>query len=296
MEKILIIGASGMFGNTIYRYLNDKKFITLGTVSNKNKIKKFNNKYRKNLISIGKINEKNCDKNLEKILKIIKKKNVTFLINTLGYTPSQGRKKIIYQKTINKIFPRKLQLLTYKNKCHLLHFSTDCVFSGQKGNYKENDYKDTKSSYGKYKSQGELKISKNCCTLRTSGVGHELDNKKSLLEWFLNNKKSTINGYKNAFFTGPTTLEIAKIIKTFFLNKKPKPFGIYNIGTFKISKLELLKLINKIYNKKKTIIPCNKPMIDRSLNLNKFMKKFNYKKKTWKKLITETKRFENDKL
>lgn len=290
-EKILVIGCTGLFGSTIFKYLI-KKNITYGTVSGSKNSKIFHKYYRKNIIKLNKVSIKNLDDFIKKLNKIVLKKKITLLVNTFGYTPSQKKRGAYYQLLINSVMPKKLSLIAQNNNIHLIHFSTDCVFSGKKGFYTENDYKDYISNYGKYKSIGEISACKNTCTLRTSGIGHEIVRKKSLLEWFLNNKNSKIYGYRNAFFSGPTVLEIAKIIKKYFINKKNKPYGIFNIGGHKISKLDLLNLVNTIYKTKKTILEKKLPKIDRSLNINYFKKKFGYKIKSWPNMIKEMRKFE----
>ena len=109
-----------------------------------------------------------------------------------------------------------LDKLTKIYKFKHIHFSTDCVFDGKTGNYNEKSNRNAKDNYGKYKALAEKKIKNNTLIIRTSIIGHEIEGKKlSLLEWFLNNKK-TISGYNYAYFSGLTTLEISKVIKNHF--------------------------------------------------------------------------------
>ena len=151
--------------------------------------------------------------------------------------------------------------------------------------YSEKSKPDAKDHYGLSKLNGEV-LNKNCLTIRTSIIGHEILTSGSLLEKFLNRKIRF--GFKNAFFSGFSTLELSKIIKKFFLNKK-----IYNnkqiihLASKKISKYNLLKLIKKKYKLKNKIISFNGPKIDRSLNAHKFNKKYNFRPKIWSKMISE---------
>ena len=135
----------------------------------------------------------------------------------------------------------------------------------------------------------QLRNNKNCLILRTSIVGHEIKSKNGILEWFLNSKQK-IYGYQNAFFTGPTALELSKIIYK-IIKTKPKLSGIYNIGGEKISKYDLLILINEIYQSNKKIYKNIDYKINRSLNIKKIREEIKYKTKNWKTLLLEQKKF-----
>ena len=165
-----------------------------------------------------------------------------------------------------------------------MHFSTDCVFDGKRGNYTEYSKRNAKDEYGKYKALAESKIKNNTLVIRTSIIGHEIDDKKlSLLEWFLNSKKK-IWGFKRAFFSGLTTLEISKVINKILLGKFFYR-GLFNISSKEISKYYLLIKIKKIYKLNKTIFRDNEFIIDRSLNAKKFKKKYKISVNSWGKQI-----------
>ncbi len=125
--------------------------------------------------------------------------------------------------------------------------------------------------------------------IRTSIIGHEINSKHSLLNWFLGQKK--VNGFKYAFFSGLTTLELSKIIIDQIILKNKISNGLFHISGPKISKLNLLKIIKKIYKTKTIINIDNDFKIDRSLNSSKFRKKFNLKIKSWPIMIKELKSF-----
>ncbi len=136
---------------------------------------------------------------------------------------------------LNILFPKFLAKLQNKKKFTNIHLSTDCIFSGNKGNYKENSFADAKDNYAKTKSKIEkIRVkNKSAIILRTSTIGHEMNSSKGLLNWFLN-KKRYVHGFSNAFFSGPTTLELAKIIYKYIIKKKYLKNDIYNISSFKI--------------------------------------------------------------
>ena len=273
--KVLILGSSGLLGNTLKIYLKQRKvncyFISSRRSTNYNfYLRNFNN-----------------FKNLEKV---ILKINPQYIINCIGVThhhTSYKNKKIT--KTINTLLPKFLSKLSYKYKFYFLHISTDCVYSGKTGNYTEKSNKRPIGFYGLTKSHGEVKNSYTS-TIRTSFIGPEKKSKKQLLNWFLS-QNEMVHGFDNAFFSGLTSLELSKIIYFYFLKKNNLYNNIINVGGPKISKYKLLIIISKLF-KKKIIIKKNTSFkIDRSLNSDKFKLLSKYKMKSWKNMIFNLKKF-----
>ena len=141
------------------------------------------------------------------------KNNINYIINCIGFTTHQKNINYENKKIINSKFPQLISKISQQYDFKFIHVSTDCVFNGNKGNYVETDKPNDFSEYSLTKRNGEIKDNINTITLRTSGIGHELYKKNNLLEWFLAQKNRSIDGYKNNFFSGPTTLEIGKIIE-----------------------------------------------------------------------------------
>ena len=160
--------------------------------------------------------------------------------------------------------------------------STDCVFSGLKGGYKESDFPDANDLYGRSKFLGEVDYP-NAITLRTSIIGHELNGSRSLVDWFLS-QSGSVSGYGKAIFSGLPTVEIAKIIRDFVI-PNPHLHGVYHVSADPISKYELLKLLAIKYDKSIHIDLDNSVVIDRSLNSNKFRSLTGFKPAHWGKLI-----------
>ena len=217
----------------------------------------------------------------------------THLVNCLGVTKFSDSYNLVENtKFFNTKFPKKLAKFCFKKKIYFIHISTDCVFSGKKGNYLETSVKDAKDLYGRSKALGEVK-NKYCSTLRTSFIGPETKTRKSLLNWFLSQKKK-VNGYDQAFFSGITSLELSKIIYNLFLRKKKHFNKIFNVGTIRISKFLLLSKISKIFKKKILINRYSNFQIDRSLNNLKFQKETGYKVQSWNKMLKDLKKFMKD--
>lgn len=228
--------------------------------------------------------------NIEKVKKTIDKIKPTVVINCIGAIKqlknSIDTSSYIY---LNSLFPHLLFEICDSANSRLIQVSTDCVFSGKKGNYNEKDFSDCKDLYGKSKFLGEIIDKKNVLTLRTSIIGHELSKKISLLEWFLSQKKQCF-GYENAIFSGLPTVTLSRIIKDYIL-KDESIYGLYHVSSNPISKLNLLKKISKIYNKKILIVPKNNLKIDRSLDSSLFIKKTGYKISSWDFMIREMLKF-----
>ena len=284
-KKIVVLGASGLLGNTLYRYLHNQNSIEVFGFLRNNKDKKlFKKKFRQNLISKIDIS------NISLLNKNLKRIKPDFVINCVGVVKQIIRENISKDAVYyNSLLPHILYELSYKNKFKLLHISTDCVFDGKKGNYSENNVPNSVDLYGKTKALGELNLS-DAVTIRTSYIGHEIKSAHGLLEWFLSQYKQVF-GFSKAMYNGLTTLELSKIIYENFLKVKHLS-GLYNVSSKPVSKHDLLCIINKIYKKSININKKNNVLIDRTLNSSYFRKKTGYKIKTWEKMLIELIEFE----
>jgi dTDP-4-dehydrorhamnose reductase len=146
---------------------------------------------------------------------------------------------------------------------NIIHITTDCVFSGKTGGYHEYSTPDETNDYGTSKSLGEL-----CdgTIIRTSIIGEELSNKRSLLEWVISNENRTINGYSNHFWNGVTCLQLAKIIYK-IINENAYWKGVRHIfSPTSVSKYELFKMISDIYELNITVKEFDTEIVDKSLS------------------------------
>lgn len=275
--KILLFGVNGLIGSTLFRYFyTNTSHQVFGTCRDPIIVDKFFYKLRHNIFS-------NIDvSDLDSISKLIKFKSPDIVINCAGITKHlmgpEECSKVLY---VNSIFPLFLERTCSLSKSKLLHISSDCVYSGNSGNYKESDMPDAKDIYGISKYLGEPKS--DSLVIRISTIGHELHTSHGLLNWFLSQKNSC-EGYSKAIFSGIPTIYLAKIIDKFILSR-PDLNGLYHISSSPIDKYTLLNMLADLYQKNIKIIANNNFNINRSLNSNKFSNITNFKCDDWPTML-----------
>jgi dTDP-4-dehydrorhamnose reductase len=283
--NILIFGATGMLGHAVFRVLsNDKRLTVFGTIRSESSKSLFPNALADNLIPNIDIESDDC---LKKAFEI---SQPDVVINCIGIIKQlSDAKDVLKTVPINTLLPHRLAALSKEFGSRLILVSTDCVFSGSKGNYLETDFPDCNDLYGRSKLLGEIADNENVLTIRTSIIGHELRGGHSLVNWFLSQNNSA-QGYTQAIFSGLPTNELAKIILDCITNW-PSLHGLYHVSANPINKYDLLDLIAKVYKKDIHISKNDVVKIDRSLNHEKFSKATSYKAQDWNTLIASMKVF-----
>jgi dTDP-4-dehydrorhamnose reductase len=188
-------------------------------------------------------------------------------------------------EAVNARFPHRLAELCREQGSRLVHLSTDCVFSGEKGNYTESDRPDPVDLYGKTKLEGEVDAP-GAITLRTSIIGTELDRKTGLVEWFLAQRGKTVKGYRKAIFSGFITAELARLIEQ-ILTRHPDASGLYHASSAPISKYDLLDGLNRRLRLGVTLAPDDAVACDRSLDSSRFRGAFGYAPPSWDAMLDE---------
>jgi dTDP-4-dehydrorhamnose reductase len=169
---------------------------------------------------------------------------------------------------INALFPHRIAKLCHAIGARLIHISTDCVFSGQRGMYTEEDTPDPLDLYDRSKLLGE--VNDPCClTLRTSFIGRELGRATSLVEWFLSNQGNCVQGYTNAIYTGFSTTILGRIIAD-VIQHHANLSGVYHVSSEPISKYKLLCLLRDAYQTSIEINPFPGVRVDRSMDSSRF--------------------------
>lgn len=246
--KILILGGQGMAGHVIAAYfLNKPQYQVFYTSRDRNDPN-------------GIYLDVTHSKSLEELINTLKP-DIT--INCVGILNEHASHNPTVAFQVNSLLPHQLAKLTERYQGKLIQISTDCVFSGEKGDYTETDFTDGTSIYAQSKQIGEI-ISDKHLTIRTSIIGPELkENGIGLFLWFMR-QRGKIKGYENVLWNGVTTLELAKAIEEMIKNNVT---GLYHLGSeTKISKFMLLKLFQEVYEKKDVeIIPDDAIVLDRTI-------------------------------
>lgn len=230
--KILVLGADGMLGHVVKLYFQEHGYTVKGT-SRRTSLD--NNDYYYDVA-----------KNIEDINLIIKEFKPEVVINCVGLLNKIAEENQSLAVLLNSYFPHYIDEICIKNNIKFIHVSTDCVFSGTKGEYTEDSFKDATSFYGQSKALGEINNSSNL-TLRTSIVGPDTNDKGiGLFQWFMNQEKET-SGYSKVIWTGVTTMELAKCMEMAIVNNLTGLRHVVN--NEKIDKYSLLNLFKEHFNK-----------------------------------------------
>jgi dTDP-4-dehydrorhamnose reductase len=276
--KILVLGASGMLGNAMIRVLSEKAdWQVYGTVRSENSKQLFHTDISKRLLSGIDIEQQ------DSLMQVFIRIRPDVVINCVGLIKQLADAEDPLQAIpINALLPHRLARICELSGARLVHMSTDCIFSGEKGGYLESDLSDAEDLYGKSKYLGEVAYP-HTVTLRTSIIGHELKTNHGLVGWFLS-QKERCNGFTKAIFSGLPTVVLAQIIRDVVIPQVDLS-GVYHVAAQPISKYDLLKLIAEIYGKTIEILPEGSLIIDRSLNAKRFQLATGYVAPEWPELV-----------
>ena len=278
--RLIILGGSGMLGHTLWERLSRRFPDTYTTI-------------RKGINDYGNDRLYGSDRVIDHIdvmdfpilegaLRVIKP---DVILNCIGITKRREEpQNPIPSIILNAVLPHKLAKLAADVNAKLIHFSTDCVFDGKTGHYFDDAPTNATDLYGRTKALGEV-TGNNVLTLRSSFIGKELHEGTELLEWFLS-QKNTVRGFKNAIYTGLTTLELCRVIEK-LLSDYPDASGLYNVSSEPINKFDLLRLIGEKMHRNVEIIPDESFHCDRSLDSERFRRDFGYTPPTWTKMVEE---------
>jgi dTDP-4-dehydrorhamnose reductase len=207
------------------------------------------------------------------------------VVNAIGIVKQRDEaKKAVPSILINALFPHLLADICEDHGSRLIHVSTDCVFSGLRGNYREGDIPDPVDLYGRSKLLGEINRPR-ALTVRTSIIGWEVMARQSLLEWFADQRGRTIRGYGRAIYSGLSTLDFADML-SFVIEDAALLNGLYQVAAAPITKLELLgKLRDALDWSDITIQPDDSFACDRSLNAEFFMSETGWQPPSWDDMV-----------
>ena len=273
-----------MIGNAMLKVLSKCDGMEVwGTVRSPGVLKKFEPAFRDHIVIGGDV------ENTEWLVRTLTELRPQVAINCIGLVKQlQGANDPLLVLPINAMWPHRLARACESIKCRLVQLSTDCVFSGRKGGYKETDEPDPIDLYGRSKLLGEVNYA-HTLTLRTSIIGEELEGSHGLVSWFLGQREK-VKGFTRAFFSGLPSFEMAEIVRDFVI-PHPDLSGLYHVASDRISKYDLLHLLNVEYNRGLHIEPDDTLKIDRSLDPSLFRKMTGYVAPTWAELVPKMRKF-----
>lgn len=276
--RVMVLGVTGMLGNAMFRVLSENSgLVVYGTARSESSRRYFAENLHSQIV-VG-VDVENHDS----LVKAFAAVRPDIVVNCVGLVKQLADANDPLQAVpINTLLPHRLAALCQATAARLIHISTDCVFSGSKGNYLETDFPDAYDLYGRSKLLGEVDYP-HAITLRTSIIGHELSGHRSLVNWFLA-QQGSIKGFTRAIFSGLPTVELAIIVRDVVLPHQ-ELHGLYHVASKPINKFDLLQLVAKAYGKSIEINPAEDLVIDRSLNADRFKQATGYVSPEWPAMI-----------
>lgn len=285
MTKVLILGAAGMLGHKLCQRLPDQSYEVVATVRQPRE------RYSsyKEVFGRTRLLEGIDAMDFESLAALVKNEKPFAVINCVGLIKQHREaENRLLAVALNSYLPHRLDALCAELGSRLVHFSTDCVFSGHKGQYREGDLSDAEDIYGRSKYLGETEgAAGDSVTLRSSIIGRELIGPKhGLFEWFLSQRGKRIGGFTKAIYTGFTTIEMARIVAKALAAKQPLR-GVYQVASAPISKFDLLGLLREIGSYPVEIDANREFACDRSLVMDRFTDETGYVAPAWKPMLEE---------
>lgn len=281
--EILVLGGAGMLGHKMVQRLGQRfpgTYCTIhgsGTSKAERKFCDFQN---------GRVVERFDATDFASLERFLLQKRPRVIVNCIGIIKQRAAAKdAVASITVNSLLPHKLAEICRQWGGRLIHFSTDCVFSGNRGGYREEDFADAEDLYGRTKFLGEV-IASNSLTLRTSIIGRELRYFTSLLEWFLSKNHGKVKGYKKAIYSGVTTNWLAMVVGD-LIEAHPDLSGLFQIAGPTISKFDLLCVLREAYELDIDIEPDDEFWCDRSMVGEKFARMTGYACPPWPELAAQ---------
>lgn len=276
--RILVIGASGMLGSATLRLLSSApEHEVWGSARTASARRFFDARLAERLLTGIDVEKPDA------LAGLFEKLRPELVVNCVGIVKQLAEADDpLVALPINALLPHRIARLCALVGARMVHVSTDCVFSGRRGNYRESDPPDADDLYGRSKLLGEVAYP-HTVTLRTSLIGHELDSRHGLVGWFLGSE-GPVRGYRRAIFSGLPTVEVARIVRDVVI-PRPDLSGVYHVAAEPIAKYDLLRLVAAAYGKDAVIEPDDALAIDRSLNGERFNAATGYRAPAWPDLV-----------
>lgn len=275
--RILVLGASGMIGSAMLRVLSENTdWTVVGTVRMDSDRRFFAERVASMMLSGVDLSREDA---LVRLFSVTKPDVVVNCVGLTKHLPAGNDP--LTAILMNALLPHRLAELCGSAAARLIHISTDCVFSGAKGNYRETDPADAQDVYGRTKCLGEVG-GPGLVTLRTSTIGHELRTKYGLLEWFLS--QTRCKGFTRTVFSGLPSVVFAQVVRDFVIPDTCLA-GLYHVAGPPIAKVDVLSIIAQVYRADVEIIPDDSVVVDRSLDGSWFREVTGYFAPAWPELV-----------
>lgn len=272
--RVLVLGGSGMLGHKAWQVL-DQRFETYGTLRVPGSATPIHDDER----TITGVSAEDLDS----VAAAISSVRPDVVVNCIGLVKQLAAANVaIPSITINALFPHQLAEITERAGVRLLQISTDCVFSGRRGRYTEEDEPDALDLYGRTKLLGETNYD-HTITLRTSIIGRELGSATGLLEWFLA-QTGAVPGYTHAIFSGLTTEALSHTLAR-LISDHSELRGTWHVASEPISKHDLLHELARVYDHDVTIEPDDSVRVDRSLDDSRFRAATSIPRPSWAEML-----------
>jgi dTDP-4-dehydrorhamnose reductase len=278
--RILILGGDGMLGHQLLKSWQPEHDVRVTLRRPVDVYERFG--LFTNANSIGGIDAQD----LQAIREVIQAWRPEAVVNCIGIVKQRSEAKAaIPSIEINSLLPHRLLEFCEGVGARLVHISTDCVFSGDRGDYRETDRPDPVDLYGRSKLLGEVETAPGL-TIRTSIIGLELSRFTGLIEWFLA-QRGMIRGFTRAIYSGVTTRELARVI-AYVLANCPDLHGVWQVASQPITKHDLLVDLARLLGRDDVnIVPDDSFACDRSLRGDAFAGRTGYRVAAWDTMLSE---------
>jgi dTDP-4-dehydrorhamnose reductase len=283
-SRVLVLGAFGMLGNAVLRLFGQSQgFEAFGSARSATALQLLPLPLRSRVVCGVDV------ENVDSLVRLFAQVRPDVVVNCIGLVKQLVEADDPLQAIpINALLPHRLAGLCQLAGARLVHVSTDCVFAGTKGMYREEDHADAQDLYGRSKHLGEVDYP-NAVTLRTSIIGHEMAGAHGLIGWFLA-QSGPVRGFTHAVFSGLPTVELARVIRDHVL-PRPQMRGLHHVSAEPIAKYDLLCLVAQAYGRTNEIAPDDTFVIDRSLDSTRFRKLTGYAPPAWPDLVRTMREF-----
>jgi dTDP-4-dehydrorhamnose reductase len=281
-REVLVLGGDGMLGHKAFEVLG-RRFETWATFRDSSGPWRDFPQYRE--AAAGRLLTGVDATRVESVAAALERARPDAVVNAVGIVKQlKEARDAVLSVTVNALFPHQLAALCEEAGVRMVHVSTDCVFSGRKGMYTEDDVPDPVDLYGRSKLLGEVDRP-GALTLRTSIVGRDFLKSSALLEWFLSNRGGRVNGFRNAVYSGLTTQALAHVIGE-LLDRHPSLNGLWHVAGAPITKYDLLRMVREAMGLDIEIVPFDDPPCDRSLDATRFAAATGLTAPSWEEMVS----------